>query len=101
MAFPSNPTNNQTAVINGILYVYTAARDTWTRVSAANVATANSGYLRLSSNPPIDTTNPDRVNIWIDSDTGRQFIYINDGSSQQWVELGGGTQGTTASHRLK
>ena len=95
MTFPSNPANNQTAVINGILYIYNATRDTWTRVSSANVATANAGYLRLSSNPPAETTNPDRVNIWIDSDTGRQFIFINDGTSQQWVELGGGTQGAT------
>ena len=71
MTFPSNPANNQTAVINGILYIYNATRDTWTRVSSANVVTANAGYLRLSSNPPAETTNPDRVNIWIDSDTGR------------------------------
>lgn len=95
MTFPSNPANNQTAVINGILYTYNSTRDTWTRVSSANVTTANAGYLRLSSNPPVETTNPDRVNIWIDSDTGRQFIFINDGTSQQWVELGGGTQGAT------
>lgn len=34
MAFPTTPTNGQTATINGITYVYTAATKSWKRSAA-------------------------------------------------------------------
>ena len=93
MAFPSNPVNNQTAVVNGIVYIYDSSNDSWTRVSS--VAANQGGVLQVSQEPFAPVLTPDRVNIWIDSDTGRQYIFVDDGNSQQWVELGGGTQGAT------
>jgi hypothetical protein len=33
MAFPSNPTNGQTSVVNGITYTYNLTNNTWTKVS--------------------------------------------------------------------
>ena len=33
MAFPVSPTNNQTAVVNGIVYLYSSADNTWSRFS--------------------------------------------------------------------
>ena len=32
MSFPSNPTNGQTANVNGITYEYTSSNNTWTRL---------------------------------------------------------------------
>jgi len=38
----------------------------------------------VSSSPP---SNPEQGDIWIDTDTGVQLIYFNDGSSNQWAEM--------------
>lgn len=38
----------------------------------------------ISSSPP---ENPEQGDIWIDSDTGVQLIYFNDGNSAQWAEM--------------
>ena len=34
---------------------------------------------------------PSAGNLWFESDTGKTFIYYADGSSNQWVEVGGAT----------
>ena len=34
MAFPTSPTNNQTATVNGIVYLYSSADNAWTRFSS-------------------------------------------------------------------
>jgi len=43
MSFPSSPTNNQQAIINGTTYIYNATARTWTRTSApiANLVVSN------------------------------------------------------------
>jgi hypothetical protein len=46
MAFPTSPSNNQTAVVNGITYIYNSSASTWTR--QANGA-ATLGSLTLAS----------------------------------------------------
>ena len=38
----------------------------------------------VSSTAPVS---PSQGDIWIDSDTGTQFIYFNDGNSSQWAEM--------------
>jgi hypothetical protein len=38
MAFPSSPTNNQTAVVNGITYTYNSTLHSWTRNTNANIS---------------------------------------------------------------
>ena len=40
MSFPTNPTNGQTTVLNGITYAYTSATNYWARVSGT-VTTTN------------------------------------------------------------
>ena len=48
-----------------------------------------------SSTPP---ESPNVGDVWVDSDTGIQYFYLNDGSSSQWVELGSpGSLGYTGS----
>jgi hypothetical protein len=38
----------------------------------------------VSGSPP---PNPEQGDIWIDSDTGVQLIYFDDGNSSQWAEM--------------
>lgn len=38
----------------------------------------------FSSTPPVS---PIQGDIWIDADTGIQYIYFNDGDSSQWAEM--------------
>jgi hypothetical protein len=38
MAFPSSPTNGQTAVVNGITYTYSTTTTAWTRVTGGNIS---------------------------------------------------------------
>ena len=37
MSFPFSPTNNQTAIINGITFSYSSANNAWSRISAGNM----------------------------------------------------------------
>ncbi len=37
---------------------------------------------------------PSAGNLWFESDTGKTFIYYGDGSSNQWVEVGGASAAT-------
>jgi hypothetical protein len=49
----------------------------------------------FSTNAPVGATHGD---IWMDSDDGSFFVYVNDGDSTQWVEVSGdvvGSQGAT------
>lgn len=93
MPFPLNPSNNDTVLINGITYLYNSAKDTWTRINQPG--SALSGSVFVSPEPTSPLPAPNLVNIWIDSDTGVQYIYVNDGDSFQWVQLGTGSQGAT------
>ena len=38
-------------------------------------------------------TSPSAGDIWFDSELGSVFFYVDDGNSQQWVEIGGGGGG--------
>lgn len=64
MAFPTSPTNGQTAVIDGISYVYSTTTNSWTR----NVTT-----LALSSN--VNTFTGDGVNNTFTLSTTPASIY--------------------------
>lgn len=77
--FPSSPTSNQE-------YSFAGKTWYWDGVSWVLKATSNSVtsvYFQASA-PTGFLTSP----FWINSDTGRQYIYVNDGSSSQWIELG-------------
>lgn len=49
------------------------------------------GVFTYSLNAP---SSPSHGDTWFKSNTGQYFIYINDGDSQQWVELSVGAAGT-------
>lgn len=79
---------------DGALY-YKDSSNTIQSISTGSTTT-------VSSSPP---ANPGVGDIWVDSDTGIKYTYIDDGNSQQWVELeadlvlssGGGTAAATSS----
>jgi hypothetical protein len=47
MSFPISPSNNQTAIVNGITYIYNLPNNTWTRVSIVNPA--NSAFIQANA----------------------------------------------------
>jgi hypothetical protein len=55
MSFPSSPSNNQVATVNGVTYTYNSTNGTWTRV-AATVSTTSSNLSITSSAASTSTT---------------------------------------------
>lgn len=93
MTFPANPTNGQTVTVNGIVYLYDATDDSWTKIGST--LSSSGGAVFVSTSPPTVINAPERVNIWVNADNGKQYLYVNDGNSVQWVEMGAGGLGST------
>jgi hypothetical protein len=72
--FPSSPTNGQT--YNG--YTYNSTKGVWV-IDSSMIAS-----MSTSASAP---SNPLPGDLWYDSDTGFVFVYYNDGTSSQWVEI--------------
>lgn len=51
--------------------------------STGAVTISGSGGFTYTSSAPVSASVGDR---WIDSDTGKEYVYINDGTSSQWIE---------------
>lgn len=72
MAFPTSPINGQSATVNGIKYVYTAATNSWARQTAANATfsvvtdTFTGNGITISFNLSVTPSNKDFVTINID-----------------------------------
>lgn len=76
MAFPLNPSINQLHTVNNRVWSFNGYA--WD--SLGNSA---SGAFYYQPDPPTGITFGTR---WMDSDTGIEYIYINDGDSSQWVQ---------------
>ena len=112
MAFPVSPINGETTLVNGINYVYNSTTNAWTRVVASlgNLTIAGnidadkiyttqglywagnrqqvvgSGINIFSDpNPPPGVVKAG--DQWYATDIGVLFEYINDGDSEQWVDI--------------
>ena len=59
---------------------YFRSNGTWQEVSGGGAS------VTVSDAAP---SSPDPGNLWYESDTGSMFIYYDDGSTSQWVEVGG------------
>ena len=73
------------ALANGAIAVdttnhifYYRSNSTWNQVSSG-------ASITVSDAAP---SGPDDGDMWYESDTGRQFVYYNDGNTSQWVEVG-------------
>jgi len=111
MAFPVSPINGATTLVNGINYVYSDTTNSWTRVlstlgnltiagniNAEKVYTTSGLYwagnnqlvvgsginITTDSNPPAGAEVGDQ---WYATDLGILFEYLDDGTSQQWVDI--------------
>ena len=71
--FPTSPTNGQT--YNG--YVYSSSVGAWQAKPAAQ------SPFYTSDTPP---SNPVVGDSWFNTNDGTMYIYVNDGTSSQWVE---------------
>ena len=96
--YPNSPTNNQTYSYGGRSWVYNSASSAWI------IQTIGSTGFASSNTAPVSPAVGDE---WFNPDTGALYKYINDGDSDQWIELGPpglqgvsgaqGTQGSTGS----
>ena len=72
--FPANPTNGQ---IFGS-YVWSASKGVWqSREESAAPAVVS----------PVPPTTPTTGDIWVDSSDGVSYVYYDDGTSGQWIEM--------------
>lgn len=72
--FPSTPTNGQ--VFSG--YYYDATLSAW------KASPISAGPIAISDTPPAGAIHGD---MWYKSNDGTTYIYYNDGSTSQWVEV--------------
>lgn len=72
--FPTSPTNGQ--VYSG--YYYDAALSAW------KASPISAGPIAISDTPPAGAIHGD---MWYKSNDGTTYIYYNDGSTSQWVEV--------------
>lgn len=75
MAFPISPTDGQTTLLNGIVYQYSSATRSWTRLPQNKISAG-----------AIAPANPAPGNQWYDTSTDILFTYLNDGTSQYWLD---------------
>jgi len=112
MAFPVSPINGATTLVNGINYVYSDTTNSWTRVLStlgnltiagninADKVYTTSGLFWAGNNQQVvgsginifSDPNPPPGFIrtgdqWYDTVDGILFQYINDGDSEQWVDI--------------
>ena len=114
MAFPTTPSNNDTTIVNGITYIYSAATNSWSRTITpvgnltitgnliADRLYTTTGLFWYSNGFPISGGSGGGVTIttdinppaspsvgaqWYDTDLNILFEYLDDGTSQQWVDI--------------
>jgi len=66
----------QTITVNGIIYIYDATDDSWTKIGST--LSSSGGAVFVSPSPPPLINAPERVNIWINANNGKQYLYVND-----------------------
>lgn len=72
---------------NGKQYVWyvDGTSQQWVQISGGGGGSAISSIVPVSDVPPAD---PSQGMLWFDSANGALFIYYDDGTSTQWVEVG-------------
>tara|TARA_S200002703_G_scaffold27570_2_gene23582 strand:- start:2715 stop:4100 length:1386 start_codon:yes stop_codon:yes gene_type:complete len=81
--FPDSPSNGATHTFGGTTYTYNSTKGVWK---------ASADAMAVSDTPP---SSPEAGALWFDSSVAKSYIYYNDGSSAQWVQLNpsGGSDG--------
>jgi len=79
MSFPTTPTNNQIATVNGIRYQYNTANNSWVKLSNAKFTAAASG-----------PSNPAAGDQWYNTSEDILYEWISDGVSSYWIDIQSG-----------
>jgi hypothetical protein len=91
MAFPTNPTNNSTALVNGITYTYSSATKSWKRNVSANTGVV---YTASTGTPP---SSPRTGDQWYNISEDILYEYITDGTGFYWVDQSSAAISSTTS----
>ena len=89
ISLPDNPTDGQTVQIGTIIYTYDATVGVWNSNSAVG-PTLTPATVTTSDTAP---SNPSNGDMWFDSSVGKTFIWYDDGTSTQWVQMNPNTSG--------
>lgn len=78
-----------------LIYVDDGNSQQWVDVSSAGSGSGGAD-VSINSSPP---SQPSHGDLWYDTDTAAFYLYIDDGDTQQWAEIGrpGATGGTGSS----
>ena len=87
ISLPNSPTNGQTVQIGTVVYTYDATAGVWNSEFESGV----SSIVHTSDTAPL---NPNDGDMWFDSSIGKTFIWYNDGSSSQWIQMNPNTGGS-------
>lgn len=98
MSFPSNPTNQQTAVVNNTLFVFSAADRAWTRVVGQDFTIAGNivaGGVRstTSATAPATATIGD---FWYNTTNDVLYRFTNTGVNTAWLDIESPSMGQAA-----
>lgn len=88
ISLPDSPTDGQTVQIGTIIYTYDAAAGVWNSNSAIG-PTLSPATITTSDTAP---SNPSNGDMWFDSSVGKTFIWYDDGTSTQWIQMNPNTQ---------
>jgi len=89
--FPTSPTNGQEYTFGGVTFVWNGYGWTIKTVTAGG----GGASLTISDTPP---GSPTTGALWWESDTGILWLYYDDGTSAQWIEIGGGSGSVSKSY---
>ena len=90
--FPDSPSDGATQTVGGITYTYNSSKGYWTAAASSGGGGGGGASVTTGDNPP---TSPSEGDLWFDSSVAKTYLYYNDGSSSQWVQLNpsGGSDG--------
>lgn len=81
---PANYSLNDLVLFEGKLYIATALISGQSPDTSSDwVPWGNSRVSFRSTNPP----DPKTGDTWVNTNTGRFYTFVNDGDTDQWVEL--------------
>ena len=90
MSFPTNPSNNSTAIVNGITYTFNSSTSSWTRKT-------NSGGITYTASAGIVPATPKAGDQWYNISEDVRYEYATDGTSFFWLDTTSPAVSTTTS----